>query len=83
MLFIETETLAIKLVQPCLGRHHAPLRHAVGGRSVQYAAIRLEEGIIMPKITWNWQPSGLLWGTFEGIDEHFQEITDITGEVVR
>ena len=33
-------------------------------------------------MTWNCQPSGWLWRTLQGFKECFQEITDITGEIV-
>lgn len=36
----------------------------------------------VPKMTWNCQTSGLLWGMLQGIKDHFQEITDIAGEIV-
>lgn len=36
----------------------------------------------VPKMTWNCQTSGLLWGMLQGIKDHFQEIMDIAGEIV-
>lgn len=64
-----------------LDHEHLPLRPVVEGKST-ICCNTTQESINMPEMTWNWQPLELLWGTLEGIREHFQEITGITGEIV-